>query len=59
MYSCYSCYSILESYNLFSEVKLCLSFLFYLFVQMVLDISLFLLGVELSLFIVVMIVTLS
>ena len=59
MYSCYSCYSILECYNLFSGVKLSLSVLFYLFVQRLLDIFLILVGVELSLCIVVRVVTLS
>ena len=59
MYSCYSCYSILECYNLFSEVKLSISLLFYLFVNSLLDIFLILVGVELSLSIVVIVVTLS
>ena len=59
MYSCYSSYSILECYNLFSEVKLSISVLFYLFVQRLLDIFLILVGVELSLCTVVMVVTLS
>ena len=59
MYSCYSCYSILECYNLFSEVKLSISVLFYLFVQRLLDILLILVAVELSLCIVVIVVTLS
>ena len=59
MYSCYSCYSILECYNLFSGVKLSISILFYLFVQRLLDIFFILVGVELSLCIVVIVVTLS
>ena len=59
MYSCYSCYSIQECHNLFSEVKLSVSVLFYLFVQRLLDIFLILVGVELSLCIVVTVVTLS
>ena len=33
MYSCYSCYSILECFNLFSGVKLSISVLLYLFVH--------------------------
>ena len=48
-----NCYSILECYNLFSEVKLSISVLFYLFVHRLLDIFLILVGVELSLCIVV------
>ena len=59
MYTCYSCYSLLECYNLFSEVKLSISVLFYLFVQRLLDIFFILVGVELSLCIVVIVVTLS
>ena len=59
MYSCYSCYSILECYNLFSKVRLSISVLFYFFVHRLLDIFLILVGVELSLFIVVIVVTLS
>ena len=59
MYSCYSCYSILECYNLFSEVKSSISVLFYLFVHRLLDILLILVGVELSLCRVVIVVTLS
>ena len=53
MYSCYSCYSILECFNLFSGVKLSISVLFYLFVHRLLDIFLILVCVELSLCIVV------
>ena len=59
MYSCCSCYSILECYNLFSVVKLSISVLFYLFVHRLLDIFLIFVGVELSLCIVVIFVTLS
>ena len=59
MYNCYSCFSILECYNLFSEVKLSISVLFYLFVHRLLDIFLILVGVELPLCIVVIVVTLS
>ena len=59
MYSCYSGYSILEYYNLFSGVKLSISILFYLLFQRLLDIFLILVGVELSLCIVVIAVTLS
>ena len=59
MYSCYSCYSILECFNLISGVKLSISVLFYLFVHRLLDIFLILVGVELSLCIVVIVVTLS
>ena len=59
MYSCYSCYSILEYYNLFSEVKLTISVLFYLLVRRLLDIFLIFVGVELPLCIVVIVVTLS
>ena len=59
MYSCYSCYSILECYNLFCMVRLSISVLFYLFHQRLLDIFLILMGVELSLCIVVIVVTLS
>ena len=59
MYSCYSCYSILECFNLFSGVKLSISVLFYLFVHRLLDIFLILMRVELSLCIVVIVVTLS
>ena len=58
MYGSYSCYSILECYNLFSEVKLSISVLFYLFIHRLLDIFLILVGVELSLCIVVIVVTL-
>ena len=58
MYSCYSCYSVLECYNLFSAVKLSISVLFYLFVHRLLDILLILVGVELPLRIVVIVVTL-
>ena len=57
MYSCYSCYSILECYNLFSEVKFSISVLFYRFVHRLLDIFLILVGVELYLCIVVIVVT--
>ena len=59
MYSCYSCCSILECYNLFCEVRLSISILFSLFVQRLLVIFLILVGVELSLCIVVRVVTLS
>ena len=59
MYSCYSCYSILESCYLFSEVKLSISALFYLFVHRLLDIFFILMVVEASLCIVVIIVSLS
>ena len=59
MLSCYSCYSFLECFNLFSEVKLSISVLFYLFVHKLLDIFLILVGVELSLCIAVIVVTLS
>ena len=59
MYSCYSCYSLLECYNLFSKVRLSINVLFYLFVQRLLDIFLILVDVELSLCIVVRVVTLS
>ena len=59
MYSCYNCFSILESYNPFSGVKLSISVLFYLFVHRLLVNFLILVGVELSLFIVVIVVTLS
>ena len=59
MYSCYSCYSILECYNLFCMVRLSISILFYLFVHRLLDIFLIFLGVELSLCIAVTVVTLS
>ena len=58
MYSCYSCYFILECYDLFSGVKLSLSVLFSLFVHRLLDIFLILVGVELSFCIIVIIVTL-
>ena len=53
MYSCYSYYSILECYYLFSEVKLSISTLFYLFVYNPVDIFLILVGVELSLCVIV------
>ena len=59
MYSCYSCYSILERYNLLSGVKLSISILFDSFVHRLLHIFLILVGVELSLCIVVIVVTLS
>ena len=59
MYSCYSCYSILECYKLFSKVKFSISILFYLFVHRLLDIFFILVGVELYLCIVVIVVTLS
>ena len=59
MYSCYSCYSILECCYLFSEVKLSVSVLFYLLVRRLLDIFLILMVVEASLCIVVIIVSLS
>ena len=59
MYSCYSCYSILEWLNLFSGVKLSISVLFCIFVHRPLDIFLILVGAELSLCIVVIVVTLS
>ena len=59
MYSCYSCHSVLECFNLFSGVKLSISVLFYIFVHRLLDIFLILVGVELSLCIVVTVVTLS
>ena len=57
MYCCYSCYSILECYNLFCEVKFSISVLFDVFVQRLPDISFILVGVELSLCIVVIVVT--
>ena len=59
MYSCYSCYFLLECFNLFSKVKLSIIVLFYLFVQRLLYIFFILVGVELSLCIVVIVVTLS
>ena len=59
MYSCYSCYSLLECCNLFSRVRLSISVLFYLFFHRLLDIFLILMGVELPLCIVVIVVTLS
>ena len=59
MYSCYSCYSILECYNLFSGVKFSISGLFSLFVLRLLDLFLILVGVEPSLCTVVIVVTLS
>ena len=59
MYSCYSCYSILECYNLFSEVKFSISVLFYLFLHRLLDIFLILVGVELYLCLALIVVTLS
>ena len=59
MYSCYSCYSMLECWNLFSKVKLSISVLFYLFVHRLLGIFLIFVGVELPLCIGVIVVTLS
>ena len=59
MYRCYSWYSILQCYNLFSRVRLSISVLFYVFVHRLLDIFLISVGVELSLCIVVIVVTLS
>ena len=53
MYSCYSYYSILECYYVFSEIKLSISAFFYLFVHRPVDIFLILVGVELSLCVIV------
>ena len=55
----YSCYSILECYDLSSGVKLSISVLFYLFLHRLLDIFLILVSAKLPLCIVVIVVTLS